>query len=62
MIIERIERNDRWCEHCDLTLHTHYEVEMWGNDRGQEYLCVKANYCRDCAAMLFNLNSPEIEG
>jgi len=60
MHIKRIERDDRSCECCYLTLYTHYEVETWGND-GQEYLWVKTNYCRDCAAMLFNLNNLEIE-
>ena len=61
MYIKRIERNDRWCERCDLTLHTHYEVWVSGDDHNESYRSIKANYCQDCAAMLFNLNNPEIE-
>jgi len=60
--IKRIEHDDRWCERCDLTLHTHYEVWMREDDFNESFCLIKANYCRDCAAMLFNLNNPEIEG
>ena len=65
MIIERIKSDLFWCEQCDKTLDTEYQVYAYGveNRKDDRHVCydVTLHYCADCAAMLFNLNNPEIE-